>query len=129
MSGRALPLGTRPARGMAMGEEAKDHIEVAIVRWKNGESAEEPDVVSVEEPLEIFVDGGVRSGTDVLKMLALGAEAVLVGRPMAIGAVGGGREGVSSLLTQYANELRTAMLYTGCASLKEITPSILHMGR
>ena len=42
---------------MAMGEEAKDRIEVAIVRWKNGESAEEPDVVSVEEPLEIFVDG------------------------------------------------------------------------
>ena len=40
-----------------MGEDAKDRIEVPIVRWKNGESAEEPDVVSVEEPLEVFVDG------------------------------------------------------------------------
>ncbi len=42
---------------MAMSEEAKDRIEVPIVRWKNGESVEEPDIVSVEEPLEIFVDG------------------------------------------------------------------------
>jgi hypothetical protein len=95
-----------------------------------GTAAVLPEIASaVKGKIKIFVDGGVRSGTDVLKMLALGAEAVLVGRPMAIVAVGGGWEGVSLLLSQYANELRTAMLYTGCASLKEITPSILHMGR
>ena len=41
-------------------------------------------------------------------------------------AVGGSREGVSSLLRQYADELGTAMLYTGCATLAEIAPSILH---
>jgi len=40
-----------------MGEEGEQRVEVPIVRWKNGESAEGPDVVSVEEPLEIFVDG------------------------------------------------------------------------
>jgi 4-hydroxymandelate oxidase len=85
-----------------------------------------PEIVSaVKGEIKVFVDGGVRSGTDVLKMLALGAEAVLVGRPMAVVAVGGGQEGVSLLLNQYAEQLRTAMLYTGCSSLAEITPSIL----
>jgi 4-hydroxymandelate oxidase len=89
-----------------------------------------PEIASaVREKIKIFVDGGVRSGVDVLKMLALGAEAVLVGRPMAVAAVGGGPEGVSLLLRQYAEQLRTAMLYTGCATLTEITPSILHMSR
>ena len=50
--------------------------------------------MAVKGKIKIFVDGGVRSGVDVLKMLALGAEAVLVGRPMAVAAVGGGKEGV-----------------------------------
>lgn len=76
--------------------------------------------------IRILVDGGVRSGTDVLKMLALGAEAVLVGRPMAVAAVGGGKEGVALLLEEYAEELRTAMLYAGCRTLAEITPSALY---
>ncbi len=85
-----------------------------------------PEIAAaVKGKIRIFVDGGVRSGTDVLKMLALGAEAVLVGRPMAVAAVGGGREGVGLLLTQYAEQLRTAMLYTGCHSLMEITPSAI----
>jgi isopentenyl diphosphate isomerase/L-lactate dehydrogenase-like FMN-dependent dehydrogenase len=87
-----------------------------------------PEIVSaVKGKIKIFVDGGVRSGTDVLKMLALGAEAVLVGRPMAVVAVGGGQEGVSLLLNQYGEQLRTAMLYAGCSSLAEITPSILRV--
>jgi 4-hydroxymandelate oxidase len=81
---------------------------------------------AVRGKTKIFVDGGVRSGGDVLKMLALGAEAVLVGRPMAVAAVGGGEEGVSLLLNHYAQELRTAMIYAGCASLKEIDSSVLY---
>ena len=72
----------------------------------------------------ILVDGGVRSGVDVLKMLALGANAVLVGRPLAIVAMGGGAEGVTALLDQYADQLRSAMILTGCASLAEIDESI-----
>ena len=73
----------------------------------------------------IWVDGGVRSGIDVLKMLALGADAVLVGRPMAVIAVGGwSREDVRLLLNQYADPLRQGMIYTGSASLAEIQPSI-----
>jgi 4-hydroxymandelate oxidase len=86
-----------------------------------------PEIAAaVKGKTKIFVDGGIRSGADVLKMLALGAEAVLVGRPMAIAAVGGGKEGVALLLTQYADQLRTAMIYAACRSLAEISPAALH---
>jgi 4-hydroxymandelate oxidase len=86
-----------------------------------------PEIAAaVKGKTKIFVDGGVRSGVDVLKMLALGAEAVLVGRPMAVAAVGGGKEGVAFLINQYADQLRTAMIYTGCNFLDEISPSVLY---
>jgi 4-hydroxymandelate oxidase len=86
-----------------------------------------PEIASaVKGKIKIFVDGGIRSGADVLKMLALGAEAVLVGRPMAIAAVGGGKEGVTFLLSQYADQLKTAMIYGGCRSLAEVSSAVLH---
>jgi 4-hydroxymandelate oxidase len=75
----------------------------------------------------VLVDGGVRSGVDVLKMLALGASAVLVGRPLAIAAMGGGAEGVTTVFNQHADQLRSAMILTGCASLDEIDESILFL--
>ena len=81
---------------------------------------------AVKGKIKIFIDGGIRSGVDALKMIALGPEAVLVGGPLAVGSVGGGREGVSLLLNQYADQWRTAMLYTGCRSLADVTPSILY---
>jgi isopentenyl diphosphate isomerase/L-lactate dehydrogenase-like FMN-dependent dehydrogenase len=85
-----------------------------------------PEIASaVKGKLRILVDGGIRGGVDALKMLALGAEAVLVGRPMAIASVGGGSKGVTLLLNQYADDLRTAMIYTGCKSLSDITSGIL----
>ena len=74
----------------------------------------------------IFVDGGVRSGADVLKLLALGANAVLVGRPLVIAAFGGGREGVALCLNQLKGELLQAMLLTGTADVKNVTASILY---
>lgn len=86
-----------------------------------------PEIAAaVKGKLRVLVDGGIRSGVDALKMLALGAEAVLVGRPMAIASVGGGPEGVALLLNQYADDLRTAMIYTGCKSLSDISPDILY---
>jgi len=86
-----------------------------------------PEIASaVKGKIKVFVDGGIRSGVDVLKMLALGAEAVFVGRPMAIAAVGGGKEGVSLLLAQYADQLRTAMIYGGFRSLADIDSSALY---
>jgi 4-hydroxymandelate oxidase len=74
----------------------------------------------------IFADGGVRSGADVLKLLALGADAVLVGRPLVIGAFGGGREGVALCLNQLKGELLQAMLLTGTADVKNVPASILY---
>ena len=75
---------------------------------------------AVRRDLAVLVDGGVRSGVDVLKMLALGAHAVLVGRPLAVGAIGAGPDGVRLILEQMRNELKVAMIYTGCAGVGEI---------
>jgi 4-hydroxymandelate oxidase len=87
-----------------------------------------PDIAeAVKGDVFVLVDGGVRSGADVLKMLALGANAVLVGRPLIIAAVAGGAEGVTAVLDQYADQLRSAMILTGCASLDEIDESILFL--
>ncbi len=79
-----------------------------------------PIARAVRNDLVVLVDGGVRSGVDALKMLALGAHAVLVGRPLATGAIGAGAEGVRLILEQMHNELKVAMIYTGCARVSEI---------
>ncbi|MEL7638120.1 MAG: alpha-hydroxy-acid oxidizing protein [Solidesulfovibrio sp.] len=73
----------------------------------------------------ILADGGVRSGADVLKYLALGADAVLVGRPLVVGAFGGGADGVAFLLDKLKAELTAAMLLTGTASVRNVSPRIL----
>ena len=73
----------------------------------------------------IFADGGVRSGADVLKLLALGADAVLVGRPLVVGAFGGGAEGVALLLKKMKDELVSAMLLTNTASVTKVDRAIL----
>ncbi|WP_442877358.1 alpha-hydroxy-acid oxidizing protein [Desulfolutivibrio sp.] len=72
-----------------------------------------------------LADGGVRTGADVLKLLALGAQAVLVGRPLVVGAVGGGAEGVALLLDAMRAELTAAMILTGTADASHVDPSIL----
>lgn len=80
---------------------------------------------AVGNKITVLADGGVRSGVDVLKLLALGADAVLVGRPLIMGAFGGGTAGVKFIIDQYTAELKQAMILTGCKSLAEISPSIL----
>ena len=76
---------------------------------------------AVGNSLLILVDGGIRSGADVFKMLALGADAVLIGRPYAIAAYGGGSKGVSLYTNQLIGELRDVMVMTGCRSLGDIS--------
>lgn len=68
----------------------------------------------------ISVDGGVRSGADVFKMHALGANTVLIGRPMAISAVGGGVAGVRFLIGQYTEGLLQTMNTVGVSTISEI---------
>ncbi len=80
---------------------------------------------AVKGKMTVLVDGGIRSGTDVLKMLALGADAVLLGRPLAIGAVGGGAEGVEFILNKFKGELSAAMTLTGTGQANEVSVEIL----
>jgi L-lactate dehydrogenase (cytochrome) len=85
-----------------------------------------PDIVAaVGDRLTILADGGVRSGLDVVRMLALGARGVLVGRPWvyALGARGGA--GVTHVLELLAAEMRVAMALTGCTKIAEINTGIL----
>ncbi len=85
-----------------------------------------PDIArAVGGKTVILVDGGVRSGADVLKLLALGAQAVLVGRPLAVGAFGGGAEGVAAMLTAMHQQLVGAMILTGTANVREVSRDIL----
>jgi len=83
---------------------------------------------AVKGDLVILADGGVRTGTDVLKMLALGADAVMIGRPFSVAAVGGLKEGVVAYLNQVKAELTQAMVLTGTAKASEVDKGILFDG-
>jgi len=80
---------------------------------------------SVKGKIFILADGGIRSGGDVLKMLALGADAVMIGRPFSVAAVGGLKEGVAKYLDQIRSELISTMILTGCQSADSADQSIL----
>ncbi|MDR1076759.1 MAG: alpha-hydroxy-acid oxidizing protein [Xanthomonadaceae bacterium] len=73
----------------------------------------------------ILLDGGVRRGTDILKALALGASAVLVGRPYLHGLAAAGAVGVAHVIHLLRTELEIAMLLTGCRTLDEIGPDTI----
>jgi NAD(P)H-dependent flavin oxidoreductase YrpB (nitropropane dioxygenase family) len=77
--------------------------------------------------ITIIADGGVRSGVDVLKLLALGADAVLIGRPVVVAVFGGGKEGLKLYFENIKNELKQAMLLTGVASVKNVPQNILRV--
>ena len=80
---------------------------------------------AVQGRIPVLVDGGVRTGTDVLKMLALGADAVLIGRPFIIAAYGGGAEGITLAINTMTNELKQAMILSGCATLEDVNMDVL----
>ncbi|MGD9369359.1 MAG: alpha-hydroxy-acid oxidizing protein [Desulfobacteraceae bacterium] len=85
-----------------------------------------PEIAAaVKGRITILADGGVRSGADVLKLLALGADAVMIGRPISVAAVGGLQEGVVKYLQQIKSELISAMVLTGTHSVKEVQRDIL----
>ncbi len=85
-----------------------------------------PEIAAeIENKARVIVDGGIRTGYDVLKMLALGAEAVLIGRDIIRAAVGGGIEGVKIQMEYLQKTLARAMKMTNCKSLDEISSEIL----
>lgn len=77
-------------------------------------------VHAVRGRIPVLVDGGIRRGTDVFKALALGAQAVLVGRPVIYGLAAKGEKGVRQVMKMLKNELEITMALSGCPSVKEI---------
>jgi 4-hydroxymandelate oxidase len=75
----------------------------------------------------LLLDGGVRRGTDILKALALGAHAVLVGRPILWGLAAAGQRGVVEVLSLLKRELDVAMALCGCTSVAEISRDLIRM--
>ena len=82
-------------------------------------------VEAAGEDAEVYLDGGVRRGTDVLKAIALGARACMVGRPLVYGLGAGGEAGVSRAIELLSSELRLAMALAGCPSLDAVDESLV----
>ena len=80
---------------------------------------------AVGSDLTVLVDGGVRSGLDVVRMMALGAKGVLLGRAPTYALAAGGQAGVENLLDLFAKEIRVAMTLTGNRVLSRIDRSAL----
>jgi isopentenyl diphosphate isomerase/L-lactate dehydrogenase-like FMN-dependent dehydrogenase len=88
-----------------------------------------PEVVEeVGGELEVFVDGGVRRGSDVVKALALGARAAMIGRPVLWGLAAGGEQGVTDVLEMFRREIALAMSLAGCAGCGTVTRDHVQQG-
>ena len=85
-----------------------------------------PEIVrAVRGRVPVLIDGGIRRGTDVIKALAMGADAVLLGRPVLWGLAVGGEQGVLRVLQLLRAEIELAMALVGCSSLEEINQRLL----
>jgi L-lactate dehydrogenase (cytochrome) len=87
-----------------------------------------PVADKVKGKLKILADSGVRSGLDVARMLALGADATMLGRAFAYALSAAGREGVRNLLRLIDSELRVAMALTGASRISDLNPELLANG-
>ena len=123
-----------PEQGLASVEAGASAIVVSnhggrVLDFTPGVAEVLPSVAkAVKGHAFILADGGVRSGADVLKFLALGAEAVMIGRPFSVAAIGGRQEGVEKYLDQLKSELTSAMVLTSCPDLVWAGPHILYGG-
>ncbi|XP_057576734.1 2-Hydroxyacid oxidase 2 isoform X3 [Hippopotamus amphibius kiboko] len=86
-------------------------------------------VAAVKGKMEVYMDGGVRTGNDVLKALALGAKCVFLGRPVLWGLAYKGEHGVEAVLNILKNEFHTCMTLTGCRSVAEISRDLIQFSR
>lgn len=80
---------------------------------------------AIDGKIDIFMDGGIRRGTDIIKALAFGAKAVLIGRPIIWGLITEGETGVHKVLSILHQELKLAMVLCGCKTIKEITSDLI----
>ena len=85
-----------------------------------------PEIVAaVGDDLKILIDGGIRSGVDIFKALALGADGVLISRPFVTAVYGGGKDGVKIYIDKLAEELKETMMMCGAFRLQEITADMV----
>jgi L-lactate dehydrogenase (cytochrome)/glycolate oxidase len=83
-----------------------------------------PEIVdAVGAQVEIYLDGGVRRGSDVVKAVALGARAVLVGRAYLYGLMAAGEPGVRRVLEVIRGEMEQTLAYIGCPTMQSLDPS------
>jgi isopentenyl diphosphate isomerase/L-lactate dehydrogenase-like FMN-dependent dehydrogenase len=127
-------------KGIVTGEDAalalQQGIDGIIISNHGGRNEETlrasidcvPEVVAaVKRKVPVFVDGGIRRGTDIFKALALGATAVGIGRPQGWGLAAFGQEGVEAVIDIYARELQAIMRQAGTPKVAEIGPdAVLH---
>lgn len=89
-----------------------------------------PDIVeAVQGRCEVLFDGGVQSGQDVLKALALGARGCLIGKAFLYGLAALGERGVTTALEILRNELRVSLALTGANDVRSVSPDILYQRR
>ncbi|MGF1470911.1 MAG: alpha-hydroxy acid oxidase [Rubrobacteraceae bacterium] len=131
----ALPI---VAKGVLTGEEARRALDAGVSgiivsnqggRQMDGDPATLdvlPEVVeAVNGEVEVFVDGGIRQGSHVLKALALGARAVLVGRPIYWGLAAGGEPGVHKMLEIFREGLENSLQLAGVKRVSDIDRSLV----
>lgn len=82
---------------------------------------------AVKGKIKILVDGGVRTGVDVVKMIGLGADAVLIGRPFVTASFGGATDGVETYVNKIKSEIKGAMILTGCSNISEIDEKVIYI--
>jgi 4-hydroxymandelate oxidase len=130
LAGYGLPV---VVKGLLTAEDAQlacEHGAAAVVvsnhggRQLDGVPASldvlEEVVEAVDGRAEVYLDGGVRRGVDVVKALALGARAVLIGRAMLWGLAVGGEEGVADVLRMFREEVELGLALLGCASPADV---------
>jgi len=115
---RCVELG---ARGILVSNHGGRHLDATVA------SADAlPEIAAaVGGKAEVFVDGGIRRGTDIVKALALGARAVLIGRPAVWGLALAGAEGVRDVFEHLRGELTRTMALCGVATLDEVTRDLV----
>jgi L-lactate dehydrogenase (cytochrome) len=128
-------------KGIMDGEDAKQAValgaDALVVSNHGGRQLDgAPSTISVlprivdavQGRCEVLLDSGIRSGQDVLKAMALGADATLIGRAWLYGLGAMGEAGVSAALQIISRELQVSMALTGCNDIREVSRAILHGG-
>lgn len=84
-----------------------------------------PEIMAAIQPykdqIEVYVDGGIRRGTDVIKCLALGAKCVFVGRPVLFSLASEGERGIEKMFNIFEKEMKNSMMLLGAGTIKDIS--------